>query len=77
MSHYCSPDYWEDRYNADPNQFDWYQRYSALKDIMEQYAKPEHSILNIGCGNSKMSEEMFNEGYENIINIDISAAVVK
>lgn len=34
--------------------------------------KPEDKILNVGAGNSKLSEEMYEEGYHNIVNIDIS-----
>ena len=31
----------------------------------------------LGCGNSKMSEEMFEDGYRNITNVDISFTVIK
>ena len=34
------------------------------------------SILMIGCGNSKLSQQMFDAGYKNIINIDISLSVI-
>lgn len=30
----------------------------------------------VGCGNSKLSEQMFQDGYQNIINIDISPTVI-
>jgi hypothetical protein len=33
--------------------------------------------LVVGAGNSRMSEEMFEEGYTNIANIDISLTVTK
>lgn len=33
-------------------------------------------ILNIGCGNSRLSEEMYEDGYENITNIDFSTKVI-
>ena len=33
-------------------------------------------ILNIGCGNSKLSEDLSEEGYENITNIDFSNKVI-
>jgi hypothetical protein len=33
--------------------------------------KTDH-IMNIGCGNSRMSEDMYDEGYTTIANIDIS-----
>lgn len=34
-------------------------------------------ILNVGCGNSRLSEEMYEEGYQNITNIDISHTCVR
>jgi len=30
----------------------------------------------VGCGNSELSEEMFKDGFENILNIDISETVI-
>ena len=77
MAQYGKPEYWEDRYQRDPEAFDWYQRYSGIKDIVTQYISPTFQILNIGCGNSRMSEEMYDEGYEHITNIDISFTVIK
>ena len=34
------------------------------------------AILNIGCGNSKLSEEMYEDGYTTISNVDISDIVI-
>ena len=34
-------------------QFDWYQRYTGLKDIVTQYVQPSYQILNVGAGNSR------------------------
>ncbi|KAH0582790.1 hypothetical protein H2248_010700 [Termitomyces sp. 'cryptogamus'] len=31
----------------------------------------------LGCGNSKLSEEMWDDGYKNIVNIDYSPVVVE
>ena len=66
MAQYGKPEYWEDRYqkyyylfiliifHRDKEPFDWYQRYSGIKDIITQYIQPTFQILNIGCGNSSM-----------------------
>lgn len=56
MAQYGKHEYWEDRYQKDKEQFDWYQRYSGLKDIITQYIKPTDQILNVGAGNSSKSE---------------------
>ncbi len=36
----------------------------------------DSNILNIGCGNSRLSEDMFKEGYTKILNIDWSEVCV-
>ena len=33
-------------------------------------------VLNLGCGNSLLSEEMYNDGYKNILNIDLSQSII-
>ena len=39
--------------------------------------KKKDKILNVGCGNSRLSEEMDNDGYHNIVNIDSSKVVIE
>ena len=53
MAQYGKSEYWEDRYQKDKEQFDWYQRYSQLQDIVTQYVNKSDNILNVGCGNSR------------------------
>ncbi|CAI2380445.1 unnamed protein product [Moneuplotes crassus] len=77
MAQYGKPEFWEDRYQRDTDPFDWYQKYEGIKDIITQYINTSSTILNLGCGNSRMSEEMYEEGYENITNVDISPSVIK
>ena len=57
--------------------FDWYQRYGGIKDIITQYLQPGFQILNIGCGNSLLAEEMYEDGYHNITSIDFSKIVIE
>jgi ubiquinone/menaquinone biosynthesis C-methylase UbiE len=38
--------------------------------------KPEHKILIVGCGNANFSEDLYDAGYKNIWNIDISKVVI-
>jgi len=49
----------------------------GIAEVIENNINPEQRILNIGSGNSRLSEEMFDEGYQNISNIDISGVVTK
>ncbi|CAG9332810.1 unnamed protein product [Blepharisma stoltei] len=77
MAQYGKAEYWEERYTRDAEPFDWYQRWSGIKDVLTQYVFPTHQILHLGCGNSRLSEEMYDEGFINSINIDISQVVIK
>lgn len=60
----------------DPEPFDWYQKYSALKDLFGLYIKTSDIILMSGAGNSSLSEDMYEGGFTNISNVDISRVVV-
>ena len=80
MPNYGDKTYWEDRYKSSENTtFDWLENYSALKDIISSLNIPKETgqILNLGCGNSEFAEDMYNDGYKNIKNIDISHNVIK
>jgi len=81
MSHgieYGKASYWDDRYsNRDEESFDWYQRWAALKSFLTPYMTPQHRILMVGCGNALMSEDMVRDGFNNLVNIDISSVVIK
>jgi ubiquinone/menaquinone biosynthesis C-methylase UbiE len=37
----------------------------------------EDRILMVGCGNSKLSQQMYEAGYKKIVNIDISPSVIE
>mmetsp|Transcript_53860 Transcript_53860/g.128278 ORF Transcript_53860/g.128278 Transcript_53860/m.128278 type:complete len:208 (+) Transcript_53860:88-711(+) len=77
MAQYGKPEFWEERYTRDPEPFDWYQRWVGLKDALLEYLQPEQSILMLGAGNSRLSEDMYEEGFTKITNIDISNVVTK
>ena len=34
-------------------------------------------ILNLGCGNSLLAEELYDKGFKNVYNIDISPVVIE
>lgn len=76
MSHYGKNSYWDERYTKDPEPFDWYQRYNGISDKITTYIKKEDRVLMLGCGNSRITEEMYEDGYTSISNIDISKVVI-
>lgn len=44
---------------------------------MGDSSKETFKILNLGCGNSVLSEEMYDAGFKSIYNIDISPTVIE
>jgi 2-polyprenyl-3-methyl-5-hydroxy-6-metoxy-1,4-benzoquinol methylase len=49
-----------------------------LKNAYAEYnLNIEDRILMVGCGNSKLSYQMWEAGYKNIVNIDISPSVIE
>ncbi|XP_058077407.1 uncharacterized protein LOC131225832 isoform X1 [Magnolia sinica] len=68
--------YWDARYIHEAGPFDWYQRYSALRPFVRNYIPTSSRILMVGCGNAVMSEDMVKDGYEDIVNVDISSVVI-
>ncbi|KAI4335055.1 hypothetical protein L6164_013737 [Bauhinia variegata] len=69
--------YWDNRYSNEPGPFDWYQKYQNLAPIINHYVPRNHRILVVGCGNSAFSEGMVDDGYQDVVNIDISSVVVE
>lgn len=59
--------------------FDWYAEFPELKETFEQQycMEKSNSILMLGCGNSKLSDQMYEAGYHNILNVDISESVIQ
>ncbi len=80
---YADPDYWRARYqNDDPQSiFDWYCPYvGEFAALLQGLALPHPkncSTLVVGCGNSRMAEEMYDDGFTDILNIDISEDVLQ
>ncbi|XP_052161559.1 uncharacterized protein LOC127778945 [Oryza glaberrima] len=75
---YGEAEYWDARYVEEGGApYDWYQRYAALRPFVRCFAPPESRVLMIGCGSALMSEDMVDDGYTEIMNIDISSVVIE
>jgi 2-polyprenyl-3-methyl-5-hydroxy-6-metoxy-1,4-benzoquinol methylase len=77
MPNYGDPKYWNKRYEDQMNRtFDWLENFSSLRPILQNLIDREHSILQLGCGNADLSSDMYDAGYHNIENIDISEVII-
>ena len=83
---YSSRRYWEGRYGWFTERMDWYTNFQQInKDfeinqiIQKKYHKNAYKkkILEMGCGNSTLSFDLYNIGYKNITAIDFSTIVIK
>ena len=78
MSDYSSIKYWDSRYlNEHMEIFEWYQTYDTLKEKISDYIKKEDKILHVGCGTSKLAEDLYIEEITNVTNIDFSENAIK
>ncbi|KAL6843063.1 hypothetical protein ACP4OV_027137 [Aristida adscensionis] len=86
---YGAAAYWDARYSSSacgspaPGRggggefFDWYQTYPALRPLLRACLPAPSRVLMVGCGNSLLSEDMVKDGYDDIVNIDISSVVIE
>jgi len=51
--------------------------YESLQPIISPLIKPDSKILVLGCGNAEFSENLYDDGFKNIFNIDISSVVIE
>eukprot|EP00746_Dinoflagellata_sp_MGD_P090871 gnl/MRDRNA2_/MRDRNA2_35926_c0_seq1.p1 gnl/MRDRNA2_/MRDRNA2_35926_c0~~gnl/MRDRNA2_/MRDRNA2_35926_c0_seq1.p1 ORF type:complete len:370 (-),score=82.25 gnl/MRDRNA2_/MRDRNA2_35926_c0_seq1:100-1209(-) len=61
-----------------PEHFEWLRPFENLRHIVEDAAENDTTrrILHIGCGNSMLTENLYDNGYRNIVNADNSDTVI-
>ncbi len=83
---YSSKVYWEGRYSWFTQRMDWYTNYTQLNQDfkIENIIKNKYThncykkrILELGCGNSTLSSDLYKSGFKNITAIDFSTTIIK
>jgi hypothetical protein len=69
-------DYWDGRYFKNTETFEWYHDFQTLQELINRYCARDGKVLMLGCGNSRLTEEMYYDGYEEIESVDISRVVI-
>ena len=80
MPNYGCPKYWDDRYtnSGEDAAFDWLESYASLGGVLKEFMPTKDiKILVLGCGNAEFSEDLYDDGYHNIVNVDISSVVIR
>ncbi|XP_045905271.1 eEF1A lysine and N-terminal methyltransferase [Micropterus dolomieu] len=74
---FSSAEYWERFFKKRGEKaFEWYGDYTKLCGVLHKYIKVQDKVLVVGCGNSELSEQLYDVGYKHLTNIDISETVV-
>ena len=75
---YKDVNYWNERFSEEES-YDWLAEYEDLRDILKENLKRQNKnpkILQLGCGNSQLSLDLYEDGYDDITNIDISQVLI-
>jgi len=71
-------EYWDSKHANDKDTYEWMQGYADLSDVIAKCTNgnKEVRVLHVGCGSSMLPEDMYDDGYQNIVNVDISSIVI-
>ena len=70
-------EYWDSFFSKRSKSFEWYGEYTDLCHVLHKYLKASSRILMVGCGNSRLSEDLYDAGFQSVENIDISDVVIR
>jgi len=83
---YSSATFWEDSYKQGNygDEYEWYVGYQSptvegitLQDLLKKSMPPESGAsLMLGCGNSPLGGDLYDDGWRDITNADISETVI-
>ncbi|XP_074320912.1 uncharacterized protein LOC141657539 isoform X4 [Silene latifolia] len=72
---YLDPLYWNERF-AKEQHYEWFKDYSHFRHLILEHIQPHSSVLELGCGNSQLSDEMHKDGIKDITCTDLSPVAV-
>ncbi|KAJ8645712.1 hypothetical protein MRB53_007460 [Persea americana] len=73
---YLDPNYWDRRFSCEEH-YEWFKDYSHFRHLIQQNIKSSDSVLELGCGNSQLCEELYRDGISQITCIDLSTVAVE
>uniref|UniRef100_A0A7N0T116 EEF1A lysine methyltransferase 4 n=1 Tax=Kalanchoe fedtschenkoi TaxID=63787 RepID=A0A7N0T116_KALFE len=75
-SGYLDPQYWDKRFCSEEH-YEWFKDYSHFRHLIQQHVQISSSVLELGCGNSQLCEELYRDGITEVTCIDLSAVAVE
>ena len=73
---YKSREYWDNRFTQE-QEYEWLVEFNDVRSRLATLLRAEDKILVVGCGNSRFSADLYDAGFEHIVNIDYSAVVIQ
>ncbi|KAK6916520.1 Methyltransferase type 11 [Dillenia turbinata] len=67
---YLDPHYWDDRFSAEEH-YEWFKDYFHFSHLIQPH------VLELGCGNSELSDELYKDGVRDITCIDLCKVAVE
>ncbi|VDK40427.1 unnamed protein product [Taenia asiatica] len=78
IEEFGSPDYWNNFFTKRSSTFEWYGDFATLVEILVQNIKKSDSVLEVGCGNSILSADIYDKiGCATYLGIDYSQKAIE
>jgi len=76
VAQFAKARFWDKRYAEDTEAFEWYWGYDKFREYITAHIRKDVAVLDAGCGSSHLLEDMADDGYTNLVGIDISRVVL-
>ncbi|XP_057550395.1 uncharacterized protein LOC130828427 [Amaranthus tricolor] len=73
---YLDPHYWDERFSKEEH-YEWLKDYSHFRHLILEHIQPNSFVLELGCGNSQLSDELYRDGIKNVTCTDLSPIAVE
>ena len=73
---YAHNQYWNTRFSQE-QQYDWLKGYSHFRHLCLPHMQTSDKILILGCGNSSLTQDLYNDGFCHLTSIDLSDVVIE
>eukprot|EP01028_Stygiella_incarcerata_P013154 TRINITY_DN81570_c0_g1_i1.p1 TRINITY_DN81570_c0_g1~~TRINITY_DN81570_c0_g1_i1.p1 ORF type:complete len:215 (-),score=47.41 TRINITY_DN81570_c0_g1_i1:87-731(-) len=74
---YDQASFWDERYARDHKAcWEWLGSYSSWRSLLRSSLGSDVEVLVLGCGNSRLVEDLYDDGVRNVTGIDFSAVVI-
>eukprot|EP00929_Paragymnodinium_shiwhaense_P011147 TRINITY_DN116572_c0_g1_i1.p1 TRINITY_DN116572_c0_g1~~TRINITY_DN116572_c0_g1_i1.p1 ORF type:complete len:245 (+),score=72.21 TRINITY_DN116572_c0_g1_i1:74-808(+) len=87
VSEYARQQYWDEYYagSGDDGKYDWYIDWNSsealpggMRGVLEAAGvQRSGKLLHVGCGNSVISEALWDDGYSQVTHVDLSPVVIE